>query len=490
MIVQERPSAKTEVNTQSLKVLLIEDNAADAKLIRFYLSESRRPFFAIERAETLADARKYLETATPDVILLDLSLPDSLWYETFESLSGKAAHIPIIILTGMRHETHAAEALRKGAQDCLTKGELEPPMLVRAILHAIERHRAQTQMRGLNTEIRGTVKDDQKFIRFSQMINAASNLKELSRLLSKTIPIIFHMKTFSLFLHDEETGTLKLMSHNHREWRKRETSFVIPEDDGLMWNAIRLKNPVSLAKFSRSRFSVPGISGRHEGDNAIVIPLTAKDITLGVLNLNNPFPDGLSENNMSNIIRISNHLSMAMYNLILLRHIENLTITDELTQIYNRRYLWQGLHLQAEAFARHGRPFSVLMIDIDHFKKVNDLYGHSTGDLVLKKTAQHLGLHLRAVDFLCRFGGEEFVAVFAETSGETALTLAERIRESFAAQKIPIGDGREISATVSIGITEYAKIENISDLIDRADRALYKAKENGRNQCFSVGIVK
>src|SRR3989344_4658771 len=129
------------------------------------------------------------------------------------------------------------------------------------------------------------------------------------------------------------------------------------------------------------------------------------------------------------------------------------------------------------------------MIDLDHFKRVNDLYGHTAGDRVLKKTSEFLAAQLRSVDFLCRFGGEEFIAVLSDSSGEAALKLAGRSRRSYAAQKILIDKDRVLNMTISVGVAECSKKEKVTDLIDRADHSLYEAKKSGRNRCSFKKII-
>jgi diguanylate cyclase len=154
---------------------------------------------------------------------------------------------------------------------------------------------------------------------------------------------------------------------------------------------------------------------------------------------------------------------------------------DELTGMHNRRYILELLSHERERCGRTGLPFSVCMIDIDHFKQINDTLGHPAGDEVLKGYARHLMAQMRETDSVGRYGGEEFLLVFAHTGLAGAAVSAERVRTRTAALKLP-PPAPQIPITVSIGVAEFRHGETIEETIARADRALYNAKELGRNQ--------
>jgi diguanylate cyclase (GGDEF)-like protein len=153
---------------------------------------------------------------------------------------------------------------------------------------------------------------------------------------------------------------------------------------------------------------------------------------------------------------------------------------DMLTNIYNRRHLDEHLRRAISGARRHGRTVGVLLVDIDHFKDVNDQYGHLAGDAVLKEVAARLQGAMRTEDALGRWGGEEFIAVLTDTPGESIGVLAERMRQAIASTPFVLADGTRIRVTVSIGHT--AGTEDAEVLVHRSDDALYVAKEAGRNQ--------
>jgi diguanylate cyclase (GGDEF)-like protein/PAS domain S-box-containing protein len=153
---------------------------------------------------------------------------------------------------------------------------------------------------------------------------------------------------------------------------------------------------------------------------------------------------------------------------------------DALTGVFNRRHVVEVLHKELERAQRHERPLAVAMMDADHFKRINDTHGHQTGDEVLRAISDRCQKTLRANDVLGRYGGEEFVIVFPETSLEDATVVAERLRVAVAASPIQVGD-KALDVTVSIGVAAFASGHDMDKLFHNADLALYTAKQDGRN---------
>jgi diguanylate cyclase (GGDEF)-like protein len=163
-----------------------------------------------------------------------------------------------------------------------------------------------------------------------------------------------------------------------------------------------------------------------------------------------------------------------------------MNLHDGLTGAYNRRFLTLRLSEEFERHRRYSRSLSLLMLDIDYFKNINDIYGHQCGDYILKAVCDTVNAVLRKVDLLIRFGGEEFCCLLPETDLHAALFIAERIRKSIADRTFHY-NGAEIRLTVSIGVHEFrGDIDSSDALLKKADEALYKAKETGRNKVFSV----
>ncbi|PKU25481.1 GGDEF domain-containing protein [Telmatospirillum siberiense] len=164
-----------------------------------------------------------------------------------------------------------------------------------------------------------------------------------------------------------------------------------------------------------------------------------------------------------------------------LNQVRQLAIRDALTGIYNRYHLIDVLQREIDNHHRHLTPVSIVLLDVDHFKKINDTHGHPAGDRVLQDVVALVKTQIRSIDTLARYGGEEFVCILPNTAEEAALSVAERIRLSVCCQPLSV-DGQDITLTVSIGVAEYAPGELLQSWLGRADRALYRAKRNGRNR--------
>ncbi len=169
-----------------------------------------------------------------------------------------------------------------------------------------------------------------------------------------------------------------------------------------------------------------------------------------------------------------------------LAEVQKLANTDSLTGVLNRRSLFYFAHQEFNRVSRYGLHFSILLMDLDNFKKVNDNYGHQVGDMALCTVVKSIKNTIRSVDFLGRYGGEEFMAILPETYGEQALILAERIRQMVASNIIETDEGN-LPLTISIGVSTYStKDRSLDDMILRADKGVYQAKQKGRNQCCLV----
>jgi len=179
---------------------------------------------------------------------------------------------------------------------------------------------------------------------------------------------------------------------------------------------------------------------------------------------------------------IASQATIALENARLFDRMQTLAMTDTLTGIYNRR---QFMSLGVQEFQRarrYNRNFSVIMIDIDHFKKVNDTYGHMVGDSVLQQVAVLIQRTLRSVDIPGRYGGEEFSIILPETGTEEAQRVAERLR-SLLEEKVMLVVNHSIRITASFGVASYVRDDqSLETLLNQADRALYTAKQAGRNQ--------
>jgi diguanylate cyclase (GGDEF)-like protein len=205
----------------------------------------------------------------------------------------------------------------------------------------------------------------------------------------------------------------------------------------------------------------------------IVVPLRTLNRVIGVLYLYTPPEIELDDHQINLLSSLGNQIGVALYNSQLYEETRKLTLEDPLTGLANRRFMDIMLKRSFAKAVRFKRPLSVIMLDIDHFKKYNDTHGHREGDKILVKLAQVLEKETREIDLAVRYGGEEFLVLLPETGLKSACEVAERIRLTVqTATKV----------TVSLGVTSYHENIHQDEIIEKADEALYKAKQNGRNR--------
>lgn len=222
----------------------------------------------------------------------------------------------------------------------------------------------------------------------------------------------------------------------------------------------------------------------HKSGSYICLPITDGNQTLGILQLYSKakyfFDDTI-------ISKIKSYIEVAKPIISSKRALHQLNkkaSTDKLTKLYNRSFLEPYLENQIEATSLSNQKLSVIMIDIDHFKRINDTYGHAAGDAVLVLFSQVILRCLRRTDLVSRYGGEEFIAILPSTDTETAISIAERIRETIATEPMPKINGMQLpSITCSLGVSTYPLFaDNKNNLLKTSDIALYKAKQSGRNR--------
>ncbi|TYT76330.1 GGDEF domain-containing protein [Desulfobotulus mexicanus] len=174
-------------------------------------------------------------------------------------------------------------------------------------------------------------------------------------------------------------------------------------------------------------------------------------------------------------------LRVSLINHVRIRSLQGAVSEDALTGCYNRREFDRQLERHLAAVKRHGKDFALVFFDLDHFKAVNDTYGHLAGDAVLRNVAMEVRRKIRTGDLLCRYGGEEFALLLPETDGEKAADLAERLRIAIEGLQVDAGDGLKLQVTASFGVAEADAAMGSDNLVAEADTILYRAKNQGRN---------
>ena len=263
-------------------------------------------------------------------------------------------------------------------------------------------------------------------------------------------------------------------------------------DDGSPVEDFFLPEACCGLRSGQSRWRQPGVSEIHckhfsgeAPERYLCMPIVAHGNTLGVLYVHCVDDDcfALVERRMDGLRQLVQLTGMAVATLNLRTKLENQSIRDSLTGLFNRRFMQISLERELSRAARRKQMLAVFMLDLDHFKKFNDRYGHAAGDMALKAVADIFQGNIRAEDIACRYGGEEFTIILPDVTAKVAADRAESIRRALEAMRLPLEGEILGDFTVSIGVALYPADGEAADiLLRRADMALYRAKRGGRNQ--------
>lgn len=224
----------------------------------------------------------------------------------------------------------------------------------------------------------------------------------------------------------------------------------------------------------------------HEDEvtNSLCVPIVAQGTVLGIMHFENTQHQNFSSLDTSLAHNLASQIALALASLKLRETLRNLSVRDPLTSLFNRRYMEESLHREIASAKRKGHQLGVVMLDVDHFKRFNDTFGHDAGDVLLREVGNIMQLNSRVSDIACRFGGEEFVMIYPETSPEFVLQRSELLRQAIVAMQLK-HFGRSLGeVTASFGIASFPEHgATIQELLKAADEALYRAKGEGRNRC-------
>jgi diguanylate cyclase (GGDEF)-like protein len=261
----------------------------------------------------------------------------------------------------------------------------------------------------------------------------------------------------------------KLSSIVKSEHLLRPTAILQPEEEiAALFTHVKIERiPITLHKI-----------GITKETGLLRLPLVFEETLLGILWV---WGKTISKSDLPIMSIFAKQIGISLERARLFQEVQNLALTDPLTGLQNRRSLFELGRIEFARAQRMDRPFSCMMLDLDHFKKVNDTYGHPTGDLVLQEFAKRSAKSVREIDLVGRYGGEELVILLPETNKDTAVMVAERVRASIAAKPIHTPNV-DVNITVSIGVAAMDQnTTQLETLIARADQAVYIAKHRGRN---------
>lgn len=409
------------------KILIVEDNKALAKLIAKKMEDKVE--MDIDIAHSLAEAQAFLTDPKEYFIaLLDLNLPDAPNGEVVDYVISKG--LPSIVLTGSMDEATRESFIHKDIVDYVYKGNMDDINYIFRIINRLSKNRQYKVM---------VVEDSAPF---------RSALKKILASLQFQVFTAAHGEEAMNYFTDNPDIKLALCDYR------------MPVKDGLEVlkeiRAIGDKNQIGVLMMTSPSENVNGAIFLKNGANDFIAkPFVKEEL----------------------ICRVNNTIE-AMENI---NQIADFANKDFLTGVYNRRYFYENMNEYVAYAEEHMEPYVVAMLDIDHFKKINDTHGHNSGDKVLKTLAKKLIDETKGDDLIARFGGEEFCVILKNISNEDAVKFFVNLRANIANCKVQLKK-EQISFTVSIGVAFSRSDYRLDELLELADEALYRAKENGRNR--------
>jgi len=448
------------------RILVVDDILPNVKLLEAKLTAE---YFDVLTANDGPSALELAAAETPDLILLDVMMPEMDGFEVCERLKDnpKTRHIPIVMITALSDVNDRVRGLKAGADDFLSKPVNDVALFARV--------RSLARLKMMMDELRvrqattgGEDLFEAEMAEDSLFSNARVLVVESSKFLAQKITD--HLRAAGCQVDTVGTGAEGFAYGCQHRYDLIIAGLVIGGEDGL-----RLCSQFRSQEETRQ---VPILLVLEETDLAEL----AKGLDLGVTDyLIKP----IDRNEL--LARARTQIRRRRYHDKLRGLLENsvsMAYTDPLTGVFNRRYMKAHLERKIMEIPESAKPVSVLMCDLDHFKQINDTYGHAAGDEVLKEMASRVGDNLRDFDMVARYGGEEFVVVMPATSLSAAQAVAERLCKRIGTEGFAIpGRAEPLTVTTSIGVASTNDPQMEADgLLAQADVALYQAKHEGRNR--------
>ena len=457
------------------RILLVEDDEDHALLVqRSFLKQKQGV-----QLKVVKDGQACMEQLSRfkySLVLLDYSLPRMDGIKVLRKIQEAGHTIPIVIITGQGTEEVAVDAMKLGASDYITKSTGYANALPNLVGKVLEQRLTSQRLQAAEERLQ-LLKD------ISIDLSVKLKLEELAQgLVEGACRLVNANAGMVVFLSAD--GTQGEISET-KGLTMPATSLIGPiQQKGIFGWVVNNRAPILTSDLEAD----PKIAGTpaHQPPlkRAIGIPIYREDTIQAVLVVGDPeIQDPFTQADAEVLTSLCTHAGSVLINARYLEQIELLAITDSLTGLFNHREFHHRLAEELERSKRYHREFSLLIMDMDHFKHFNDTYGHPVGDQALKHIGKIISEHLRNIDVPCRYGGEEFAAILPETNEDDAVTVAQRLENAvhmpFSLKTI----GEDVRLSVSIGIASFPiDTTDRDELIQFADQALYFAKEAGRNQ--------
>lgn len=448
------------------RVLVVDDVVPNVKLLEAKLSSE---YFDVITATSGEEALQLVGSEHPDIVLLDVMMPGMDGFEVCRRIKSnpRTAHLPVVMVTALDHPKDRVLGLEAGADDFLTKPVQDVALLARV--------RSLVRLKMLTDELHLREATGQTL-----GAQGAVSLDITSEITDARILLIEDQKR-SAERMAEVVGELGEVEIEADAARGVERAQAVDHD--LVVVSLALTGVDGLRVCSQLRTLE---TSRHVPILIVVDASDSKELVRGFeIGVNDYLVRPMDRNEL--LARSKTQIRRKRYSDRLRQAMHanfRMAMTDAVTGLYNRHFMSSHLESLVETAQNEKKPISVLMVDIDHFKRVNDLYGHQAGDEILKEFGNRIACNIRGVDLATRYGGEEFVVIMPDTDMSFAETVAERLRKEIEGAPFAMtGQKDPVSVTVSVGVATLVDYdETASSLLDRADQALYAAKNNGRNR--------
>lgn len=323
------------------------------------------------------------------------------------------------------------------------------------------------------------------FYEVSRGLNTNLKFEEILDLLLSVMQNVIHYDRLTISAYETGSDQAKIIRIvGQVDDFPEGTTF--PLNEGLNGWIIRKRKPLLIPDLEKDDHFIPRYTTKEKMNynlrSFLGAPISYHDVCFGAVTVESQKPDSYQVHHKKLLVMLANNFGVALERSHALQELEQHATTDGLTKLHNYRMFMQRIYEEIERADRYNLNFTLLMMDIDHFKRVNDQYGHLAGDKILTQIAASIKKNTRNVDFSCRYGGEEFAVILVETGLQEALLTAERIRKNIENLNTNY-KGDIIHVTVSIGAVEFPNSsKDVESLINEADKALYRAKSEGRNR--------
>lgn len=324
------------------------------------------------------------------------------------------------------------------------------------------------------------IQDLHSIYEVSTAIAATLDTEELFRIIPEKVMRTLGLNDFCILLYNAETRRLACRASAGAPTVLADDFYIAP-GGGVSWRVFESGEPVYLPDVRNApEFRYYG-GRRMDVRSFMCVPLLSKGKVIGVLNVNHSAPNAFDAESVATVRVLAAHMAIAIENAELFHFVKTLADKDSLTLLHNHGAFHSKLNIELERASRHGRPLSVIMLDLDCFKEINDAHGHLIGDRILVMTAGVLCAHLRKSDVAARYGGDEFAVILPETDLAATSAIAGRIASGISQVRLESKHGEAISFTASIGYAAcHPDSKDRDNILNLADRLMYESKRRGR----------